>query len=69
MSTSPICPGCGEYDYECRCKPTARVKAIKEIQRLCEEAIDHNTSWVMFCNLVRDRLEIETILMPYKETK
>lgn len=49
----------------------ARISGIKEIQRLCEEALDHDTSWKMFCKLVRSRLEIETALMPFtdKETK
>jgi hypothetical protein len=42
----------------------ARMNAIKEIQYLCEEALDHETSWPMFCELVRRRLETETALMP-----
>ena len=41
----------------------ARVNGIKEIQRICDEALDHDTSWSLFCELVRDRLETETVLM------
>lgn len=45
-------------------RANARVKAIKEIHRLCGEALDHDTSWPLFCELARNRLEIETALMP-----
>ena len=44
--------------------PSSRLMAIKEINRLCDEAIDHDTSWEMFCELVRRRMEVETSLMP-----
>ena len=42
---------------------SARSAAIAEIQRICEEALDHGTSWPMFCTLVRDRMRRETVLM------
>jgi len=41
-----------------------RRMAIGEVARLCEEALDHDTSWPMFCALVKQRLETETALAP-----
>lgn len=34
--------------------------AIRNIKYLCEEAIDHELTWKQFCNLLKDRVEIET---------
>lgn len=33
--------------------------AIRAVQRLCEEALDHGTSWSLFKQLVQRRLENE----------
>lgn len=33
--------------------------AIKSVRRLCDEALDHGTSWSMFKQLVQSRLENE----------
>jgi ferritin-like protein len=38
----------------------ARITAIKEVRYLCDEALDHDTGWVTFCELVKRRLETET---------
>jgi len=38
--------------------------AIRKVQHICEEALEHNIPWLLFCRLVLRQLETETVLMP-----
>jgi len=38
--------------------------AIRKVQHICEEALEHKTPWLLFCRLVLRQLETETVLMP-----
>jgi hypothetical protein len=44
----------------CSARMAATTTGMREIRRLCDEALDHGMGWPSFCAMIRHRLDMES---------
>lgn len=56
-------------DSAASARMAATVTGMREIRRLCDEALDHGMGWPSFCAMIRHRLDMESAFVEEMERR